>query len=90
MKGGRKVDNSLSNKLFEVAERISELRDIYGLSAEEMAHRTEVSLEEYKTFEEGKEDMPLSFIHKCAKVFGIGKTDLLEGRSSNLSSYTAP
>ena len=82
------LNNSSTNKLAEVAERISELRDIYGLSAEEMAHRTEVSLEEYKTFEEGKEDMPFSFIHKCALAFGVEITELLEGQSAKLSAYT--
>ena len=34
------LNNSSTNKLAEVAERICELRDIYGLSAEEMAERT--------------------------------------------------
>ena len=82
------LNKSSTNKLAEVAKRISELRDIYGLSAEEMAERTEVSLEEYKTFEEGKEDMPFSFIHKCALAFGVELTDLLEGQSAKLSAYT--
>ncbi len=30
----------------------------------------------------------LAFIHKCALAFGIGITDLLEGQSAHLSSYT--
>ena len=40
-------NNSVTNKLAEVAKRISELRDIYGFSAEEMAEKTELTLEEY-------------------------------------------
>ncbi len=81
------VDNSTANKLAEVAKRISELRDIYGFTAEEMAQKTEVSLEEYTSFVEGKEDMPFTFIHKCALAFGVEITDLLEGQSAKLSSY---
>ena len=53
-----------------------------------MAEKTEVSLEEYRLYEEGKLDFPFTFIHKCSLVFGIGISDLLEGKSAHLSSYT--
>ena len=76
------------NKLFEVAMRIREMREIDGVSVEEMAKKTEVSVEDYKAYEAGTADMPFTFIHKCALAFGIGMTDLLEGQSAHLSSYT--
>ena len=75
-------------KLQEVAIRIREMRDICGFTVEEMAQKTEVSVEEYNAYEAGKLDFPFSFIHKCALAFDIGITDLLEGRSAHLSSYT--
>ncbi len=75
-------------KMLEVAARIREMREISGLSEQEMAVKVEVSLEEYAQYEAGRVDFPFSFIHKCAQVFGIGITDLLEGRSAHLSSYT--
>ena len=75
-------------KLQEVAIRIREMRDICGFTVEEMAEKTEVSVEEYNAYEAGKLDFPFSFIHKCALAFNIGITDLLEGRSAHLSSYT--
>ncbi|MBR5124794.1 MAG: AMP-binding protein, partial [Clostridia bacterium] len=75
-------------KLQEVAIRIREMRDICGFSVEEMAKKTEVSVEEYNAYEAGELDFPFSFIHKCALAFDIGITDLLEGRSAHLSSYT--
>ncbi len=81
------MDKSLSNKLVEVAERISELRDIYGLSTGDMAEKTGVSLEEYLAYEEGRDDMPFSFVHKCALAFGVELTDLLEGQSAKLTTY---
>ncbi|MBR2616264.1 MAG: AMP-binding protein, partial [Clostridia bacterium] len=76
------------NKLNEVALRIREMREISGLSLEEMALRTEVTLQEYKAYENGELDFPFSFLHKCSLEFGIGITDLLEGKSALLSSYT--
>ena len=82
------VSYAVDNKLVEVAERIAELRDIYGLSQEEMAEKTGVSLLLYKAYEAGSEDLPFSFIHKCALAFGVEITDLLEGQSARLTSYT--
>ncbi|MBR6806897.1 MAG: AMP-binding protein [Clostridia bacterium] len=75
-------------KLHEVAGRIREMREICGLSEIEMAEKTEVTLEAYKLYEEGKLDFPFTFIHKCALAFNIGITDLLEGHSARLKSYT--
>ncbi len=76
------------NTLAEVARRIREMREIDGVSAAEMARKTEVSIDDYLDYESGVKDFPFSFIHKCALVFGIGITDLLEGKSAHLSSYT--
>ena len=79
---------SSKNKLKEIAFRIKEMREITGISIEEMAKKTEVTIDEYKEYEAGKLDFPFTFIHKCSQVFGIGITDLLEGESAHLSSYT--
>ena len=78
----------MNNQLMEVAFRIKEMREVCGFSVEEMAEKTDITIEQYCEYEKGTADFPFSFIHKCAKAFGIGKTDLLEGKSSNLSSYT--
>ena len=77
-----------NNQLFEVARRIKEMRSICDYSVEEMAEKTEVTPEQYASFESGAEDLPFSFIHKCALAFDIGITDLLEGHSAKLTSYT--
>ena len=80
-------NNSVTNKLAEVAKRIGELRDIYGFTAEEMAEKTELTLAEYLAYEGAEEDLPFSFIHKCALAFDVEITDLLEGQSARLSTY---
>ena len=77
-----------SEKLQEVALRIKEMREISGISVADMAEKTEVSVEEYNQYEAGVLDFPFTFIHKCCLAFGIGISDLLEGQSANLSSYT--
>lgn len=74
-------------KLVEVAERIKEMREIMGFSVEDMAEKTEVTVEEYLRLEAGKVDFPFTFIHKCALAFHLEINDILEGVSANLSSY---
>ena len=82
------MENNTTNKLFEVAQRIKEMRDICGFSVEEMAEKTEISVEQYNIYEAGGVDLPFTFVHKCALAFDIGLTDLLEGHSAVLTSYT--
>ena len=77
-----------TNKLMEIATRIREMREIFGFTIKEMSEKTEVSVEKYIQYENGQLDFPFTFIHKCSLAFGIGITDLLEGHSAHLSSYT--
>ena len=77
-----------ANQLMDIAMRIRDMREILGYSMQRMAELTEVSEEMYKLYETGTEDLPFTFIHKCAKVFGVEITVLLEGHSARLSGYT--
>ena len=81
-------NSTTSSQLLEIAQRIREMREILGYSVEMMASKTEVSTELYLQYETGSIDLPFTFMHKCAKVFGLEITDLLEGHSAKLSSYT--
>ena len=74
-------------KIQEVASRIRELRQISGFTVEEMAQRTDVSVEEYLQYENGSRNMNIAFMYRCVLIFGIDFSDLLEGRSPKLRSY---
>ena len=76
------------SQLEKVAQRIREMREIMGYSTSKMAELTEISEELYCSYESGSVDLPFTFIHKCAKAFGIEITDILEGHSAKLSGYT--
>ena len=78
----------MENSLMEVATRIRDLRDIMGFSTAEMAEKTDMDEALYLSYEKGEADLPFTFIHKCAQVFGVDMSDLLEGKSAKLSSYT--
>ena len=75
-------------QLLEIAFRIKEMREIMGYTVEEMAQKTDITVNEYEEYENGNVDLPFTFIHKCALAFGIEITDLLEGHTAKLSSYT--
>ena len=74
-------------KIQEVAGRIRELRQISGLTVEEMAQKTEVTVEEYMAYENGSRNMSIAFMYRCVLIFGVDFSDLLEGRSPKLRSY---
>ena len=80
--------NNALVQLSEVASRIRELRDVMGFSAAEMAKKTNLNEEKYLEYESGKVDIPFTFIHKCALSFGVEMTELLEGKTAKLTSYT--
>ena len=80
--------NNTLNQLSEIATRIKELREIIGYSVKEMTEKTNVDEYTYLSYESGTVDIPFSFIHKCALAFGVEMTELLEGSTAKLSTYT--
>ncbi len=75
-------------KIQEMARRIRELREIEGFSLDEMAESTGVSVEEYEKCENGQSDLNFAFIYRCASALNVNVTDIIEGYSPNLKSYT--
>ena len=78
----------LDFKIQEMALRIRELREITRYTPAEMAEKTGVSIEEYLRCENGESDLNFAFIYRCALTFGVDVTDIIEGVSPTLSSYT--
>jgi len=74
-------------KNIEIAARIRELREISGISQDEMATRTGVTLEEYRRCEEGTQDLSIAFLYRTVLILGVDMGDLLEGHSPKLRSY---
>ena len=82
------TNQNTATQLMDIAARIREMREILGYSEQKMAELTEVALDTYQLYESGSVDLPFTFMHKCAKVFGVEITVLLEGQSAKLSGYT--
>ena len=77
----------MTYKIQEMARRIRELREITGLSVEEMAKRTNLSVAEYLEHEAGNRNLSIAFLYRCTLSFGVDMGDLLEGRSPKLQTY---
>ena len=77
-----------TNQLMDVAQRIREMREIIGYSTATMAELLDIPEELYRQYESGSIDLPFTFMHKCSLVFGVELTELLEGYSARLTSYT--
>ncbi|MDR2598669.1 MAG: AMP-binding protein [Oscillospiraceae bacterium] len=71
----------------DVALRIRELRELSGFSQKEAAQKLGVSIKTYNDYESGSIDLPFSFIHNSALLYGVELTDILEGWSAHLTSY---
>ena len=81
------VTHGMENKLKQIAARVKELRLITGLSTEEMAARTGMSVSEYEECESGNRNLSIAFLYHCTLSFGVDMGDLLEGNSPKLRSY---
>ncbi|MCQ2413089.1 MAG: AMP-binding protein [Sphaerochaetaceae bacterium] len=78
----------LDYKIREMAARIKELREIEGLTTYEMAAKTLVTRDEYIACESGTGDLNFTFIYRCALALGVDVTDIIEGHSPTLKSFT--
>ena len=80
--------SGLDYKIREMALRIRELREIEGLTEEQMAQKTGITVEEYRDCEEGNRDLNFAFLYRCAMVLNVDVTDIIEGSSPTLAGYT--
>lgn len=71
----------------EVAERLKALREIVGISAEEICEKTGCSPEDYELIEKGEKDFSVTFVYKCAEILGVDLIELLTGENPKLKRY---
>ena len=78
----------LNFKIQEMAHRIRELREIENYTIAEMAMKTGTTEQEYLDCELGRSDLNFAFLYRCALAFGVDVSDIIEGSSPNLNSFT--
>lgn len=75
-------------RIAEIAERIRGLRDLMGISEQEMAKVNDVTVEKYREYESGSVDFSFTFLLKSSERFGVDIAELLTGDNPKLSFYT--
>lgn len=70
-----------------IAFRIRDLRDISGLTAEQVAEASGVPIDEYIAYERGEKDFSFSHLFNIATTLGVDISDLLTGESPKLRGY---
>lgn len=76
----------MTEQLKEIGTRLEELRDLCGVSAEDMAAKLGMSVEEYRSYEEGQLDYSFSFLYNAANALGVEVVDIMSGDSPKLST----
>lgn len=77
----------MSDQLKEIAARVQDLRDIAGVTQEQVATDLGLPLETYAAYESGESDIPVSVLYQIASRFGVELTALLTGEEPRLHSY---
>lgn len=77
----------MSNQIQLIAMRIRDLREISGLTPQQVAQKADVPLDEYEMYETGERDFSFSHLFNIAKTLGVDISDLLTGESPKLKGY---
>lgn len=75
------------DQIATIALRIKDLREITGLSPQEVADRAGIPPQDYADYEGGEKDFSFSHLFNIAEVLGVDISDLLTGESPRLSGY---
>ncbi len=75
----------MDKQLLEMGIRLRELREIKGVSEEDIAKKLDKTVDEYLEYENGKHDFSFSFMLNVATILGVDVIDLLSGESPALS-----
>lgn len=67
----------------QVHEKIKLLRQMWGWSQEEMAHKMEMSTNGYGSIERGETDLSLSRMQQIARVLNIDVTNLFDRKTAS-------
>jgi len=77
----------MQEKIKQVASRIRELREIFGVTPAELAGEFQVPEADYRLFESGTVDIPVGILYQIAQRFQVELTTLLTGEEPRLHTY---
>lgn len=77
----------MQEKIKQIADRIRELREVSGVSPEDLAAELHIPAGQYRECESGGADIPVSLLYGIATRFNVELTVLLTGENPKLHTY---
>jgi transcriptional regulator with XRE-family HTH domain len=77
----------MNENIKQIAERLKGLRDVLGISIEEISETCDLSPEKYSEIESGNVDISVSILHRISQEYGIELTTLMFGDEPKMNSY---
>lgn len=77
----------MTEQIKQIAERIKEIREISGISAETLAGKLGISPDVYQNYEKGDTDIPVGIIFNISEIFNVELSVLLGGDNPRLRIY---
>lgn len=77
----------MTEQIRQIAERIREIREISGISAETMAGKLGIKTDLYLSYESGNTDIPVGIIFEISEMFKIELSVMLGGDSPKLKIF---
>ena len=77
----------MTEQIKQIAERIKEIREISGISAETLATKLGVPKDDYIKYEKGNTDIPVGIIFEIAEFFNVELSVMLGGDNPKLHVY---
>lgn len=78
----------MQEQIKQIADRIKVVREIAGVSLEELARELAIPVDVYRGYESGTVDIPVSFLYVLAQRFKMELTALLTGAEPRLHTYS--
>lgn len=78
----------MNKAMTQIDERVRELREVLGLTKEEVAQKAGIPYEEYLAYDSGAKDLPVSAVYAIASALGVDPTELLTGEAPRMAKYS--
>lgn len=78
----------MNEKILQIAERIKGLRELLGISEQEMCETLQLTPIAYADYEAGRRDFSFSLLYEIARRFGVDITELITGDMPRLSRFS--
>ena len=77
----------MTEQIRQIAARIKEIREISGISAENLALKLGLLTETYNKYESGESDIPVGIIYEISEMFNVELSVLMGGTNPRLHVY---